>query len=34
MAVTSESGGVQEGYRYSGTINYAKGTLSWRFGGP
>jgi hypothetical protein len=34
LAVTSESGGVQEGYRYSGTINYAKGTLSWRFGGP
>jgi hypothetical protein len=34
LAVTSESGGVQEGYRYSGTINYAKGTLSWRLGGP
>jgi hypothetical protein len=34
LAVTTEEGGVQEGYRYSGTINYAKGTLSWRFGGP
>ncbi|HSE68796.1 MAG TPA: hypothetical protein VLB12_17515 [Gemmatimonadales bacterium] len=34
LAVTSESGGVQEGYRYSGTINYANGTLSWRLGGP
>lgn len=34
LAVTSEGGGVEEGYRYSGTINYANGTLSWRFGGP
>lgn len=34
LAVTTEEGGVQEGYRYSGTINYAKGTLSWRLGGP
>lgn len=34
LAVTSEGGGVQEGYRYSGTINYANGTLSWRLGGP
>lgn len=34
LAVTSEGGGVQEGYRYSGTINYVKGTLSWRLGGP
>jgi hypothetical protein len=34
LAVTTEEGGVQEGYRYSGTINYANGTLSWRFGGP
>lgn len=34
LAVTSEGGGVQEGYRYSGTINYVKGNLSWRLGGP
>jgi len=34
LAVTSEGGGVEEGYRYSGTVNYANGTLSWRFGGP
>ncbi len=34
LAVTSEGGGVEEGYRYSGTINYANGTLSWRLGGP
>jgi len=34
LAVTSEGEGVEEGYRYSGTVNYAKGTLSWRFGGP
>jgi hypothetical protein len=34
LAVTTEEGGVQEGYRYSGTINYVKGTLSWRLGGP
>ncbi len=34
LAVTTEEGGVQEGYRYSGTINYSKGTLSWRLGGP
>jgi hypothetical protein len=33
LAVTSEEEGVQSGYRYSGTINYANGTLSWRFGG-
>ena len=33
LAITSEEGGLQEGYRYSGTINYAKGTLSWRLGG-
>lgn len=34
LAVTSEGAGVQEGYRYSGTINYVNGTLSWRIGGP
>jgi hypothetical protein len=34
LAVTTEEGGVQEGYRYSGAINYVKGTLSWRLGGP
>ncbi|HEU5252165.1 MAG TPA: hypothetical protein VFU16_02425 [Solirubrobacterales bacterium] len=34
LAVTSEGEGVEEGYRYSGTINYANGTLSWRLGGP
>jgi hypothetical protein len=34
LAVTSEEGGFQEGYRYSGTINYVKGNLSWRLGGP
>jgi hypothetical protein len=34
LAITTEEGGVQEGYRYSGTINYVKGTLSWRLGGP
>ena len=34
LAVTNEEGGIQEGYRYSGTINYAKGSFTWRFGGP
>ncbi len=34
IAVTSEEGGLENGYRYSGTINYATGNLSWRFGGP
>ena len=34
LAVTTEGEGVQEGYRYSGTINYANGTLTWRLGGP
>lgn len=34
LAVTTEGEGVQEGYRYSGTVNYANGTLSWRLGGP
>jgi ribosomal protein L40E len=34
LAVTSEEGGLQEGYRYTGTINYEKGEFSWRFGGP
>lgn len=34
LAVTTEEGGIQEGYRYTGTINYAKGSFSWRFGGP
>lgn len=34
LAITTEEGGVQEGYRYSGTVNYAKGTLTWRLGGP
>jgi hypothetical protein len=33
LAVTSEEGGIQEGYRYTGTINYVKGNLSWRLGG-
>ena len=34
LAVTTEEGSTQEGYRYTGTINYAKGSFSWRFGGP
>jgi uncharacterized membrane protein YdbT with pleckstrin-like domain len=34
LAVTSEEGEFQEGYRYSATINYAKGTFTWRLGGP
>lgn len=34
LAITSEEGGVQEGYRYTSTINYAKGNFSWRLGGP
>jgi hypothetical protein len=33
IAVTSEEGDLENGYRYSGTINYVKGSLSWRFGG-
>jgi hypothetical protein len=33
IAVTSEEGGLENGYRYSGTINYVKGNLSWRLGG-
>lgn len=34
LAVTDEEGGYQEGYRYSGTINYQKGEYRWRLGGP
>lgn len=34
LAVTDEEGTLQEGYRYSGTINYVKGNYSWRLGGP
>lgn len=34
LAITSEEGGLQEGYRYTATINYAKGSFSWRLGGP
>jgi hypothetical protein len=34
LAVTSEEGGLQEGYRYTATINYAKGNFTWRLGGP
>jgi hypothetical protein len=34
LAVTSEEGGLQEGYRYTATINYRKGSFSWRLGGP
>jgi hypothetical protein len=34
LAVTNEEGGIQEGYRYTAAINYAKGNLSWRLGGP
>jgi hypothetical protein len=30
---TEESNGTEKGYRYEGTINYAKGNYSWRFGG-
>lgn len=33
LAITDEEGGTQSGYRYSGTINYVKGTLTWRLGG-
>jgi hypothetical protein len=33
IAVTAEEGGTERGYRYEGTINYAKGSFSWRFGG-
>jgi hypothetical protein len=33
MAVTSEGNGVERGYRYSGTINYLKGSMSWHYGG-
>lgn len=34
LAVTSEEGGLQEGYRYTATINYTKGNFTWRLGGP
>jgi hypothetical protein len=34
LAITNEESGVQEGYRYTATINYKKGNFSWRFGGP
>lgn len=34
LAVNQEnSDGTMEGYRYTGTINYEKGTYSWRAGG-
>lgn len=33
MAVTSESEGQAEGYRYSATENFAKGNFTWRLGG-
>jgi hypothetical protein len=33
LAVTSEEGGLQEGYRYTATINYTKGNFTWRLGG-
>lgn len=34
LAITSEEGEFQEGYRYTATINYAKGNFTWRLGGP
>jgi hypothetical protein len=34
LAITSEEEGLQESYRYSATINYAKGRYTWRLGGP
>lgn len=34
LAITSEEGGLENGYRYTGTINYEEGNLSWRLGGP
>jgi ribosomal protein L40E len=33
IAVTGEEGEFENGYRYSGTINYTTGNLSWRLGG-
>jgi hypothetical protein len=33
IAVTSEEGGLENGYRYTGTINYVQGNMTWRFGG-
>ena len=33
LAINEEHGdGTAEGYRYTGTINYKKGTYSWRLG--
>lgn len=34
IAITDEEGGYENGYRYTGTINYEEGNLSWHFGGP
>ncbi len=34
LAVTSEEGSLQEGYRYTATINYSQGNFTWRLGGP
>lgn len=33
IAVTVESGGNEEGYRYSATENFEKGNFTWRLGG-
>ena len=34
LAITDEEGGYQEGYRYSGSVNYKNGTMRWQLGGP
>lgn len=34
IAITGEEGGYENGYRYTGTINYKAGNLSWHLGGP
>jgi hypothetical protein len=34
IAITSEEDGYENGYRYTGTINYQEGNLTWHFGGP
>ena len=33
LAITTETGGQYEGYRYTATANYSKESYSWRFGG-
>lgn len=34
IAITKETGGKYEDYRYTGPDNYNTGSISWRLGGP